>query len=358
MAPTVQTCDPVLVCDPVLLCDRSDSVLASDPVPPQNLSFVLEKGGAVNDVHYCTHGCIGKYVVDKPMVLGHESAGVVHAVGSAVKSLKVGDEVAMEPGVPCRRCVRCLEGNYNLCPDMAFAATPPYDGTLAKFYRMPEDFCYKLPSTVSMQEGAMLEPTAVAVHFCRLAKVSPGQKVVVFGVGPVGLLTCKVARYVFGATTVVGVDVNEKRLAVAKEHGATHVYQGKSGVTPQESAEQIIAECGLGDGADVVIDASGAEPCIQTAIYVARSGGTFTQGGMGKTDITFPIGIMCGKELRVTGSFRYSAGDYQLALDMVASGQLNVKGLISKIVPFEEAKEAFDNVQRGNGIKWLIEGPK
>ncbi|EEY68511.1 alcohol dehydrogenase, putative [Phytophthora infestans T30-4] len=269
-----------------------------------------------SDVHYYTHGCIGKYVVDKPMVLGHESAGVVHAVGSPVKSLKVGDEVAMEPGVPCRRCVRCLEGNYNLCPDMAFAATPPYDGTLAKFYRMPEDFCYKLPSNVSMQEGAMLEPTAVAVHFCRLAKVSPGQKVVVFGVGPVGLLTCKVARYVFGATTVVG------------------------------------------DGADVVIDASGAEPCIQTAIYVARNGGTFTQGGMGKTDITFPIGIMCGKELHVTGSFRYSAGDYQLALDMIASGKLSVKELISETVPFEQAKEAFDNVKRGNGIKWLIEGPK
>ncbi|ETP48302.1 chlorophyll synthesis pathway protein BchC [Phytophthora nicotianae P10297] len=351
----------------------------------QNLSFVLEKGGAVkfenrpvpeikdphdvivnvrytgicgSDVHYYTHGSIGKYVVDKPMVLGHESAGVVHAVGSAVKSLKVGDQVAMEPGVPCRRCRRCLEGNYNLCPDMAFAATPPYDGTLAKFYRMPEDFCYKLPSNVSMQEGAMLEPTAVAVHFCRLAKVSPGHKVVVFGVGPVGLLTCKVARYVFGATTVVGVDVNEKRLAVAKEHGATHVYLGKSGVTPQESAEQIIAECGLGDGADIVIDASGAEPCIQTAVYVARNGGTFTQGGMGKTDIMFPIGIMCGKELHVTGSFRYSAGDYQLALDMIASGRLNVKELISKTVPFEEAKEAFENVKHGNGIKWLIEGPR
>ncbi|KUF77220.1 D-xylulose reductase A [Phytophthora nicotianae] len=144
----------------------------------------------------------------------------------------------------------------------------------------------------------------------------------------------------------------------AKEHGATHVYLGKSGVTPQESAEQIIAECGLGDGADIVIDASGAEPCIQTAVYVARNGGTFTQGGMGKTDIMFPIGIMCGKELHVTGSFRYSAGDYQLALDMVASGRLNVKDLISKTVPFEEAKEAFENVKRGNGIKWLIEGPK
>ncbi|RLN91861.1 hypothetical protein BBJ28_00018754, partial [Nothophytophthora sp. Chile5] len=276
---------------------------------PQNLSFVLEKVGVVkfedrpvpelkdphdiivnvkytgicgSDVHYYTHGRIGHFVMERPMVLGHESAGVVHAVGSAVQTLRPGDEVAMEPGIPCRRCVRCKQGSYNLCPDMAFAATPPFDGTLAKFYVMPEDFCYKLPVGVSMQEGALLEPTAVAVHFCRMAKVAPGNSVVIFGVGPVGLLACKVARYVFGATTVVGVDVNESRLAFAKEHGATHVFRSKSGVTPSETAQQLIAECGLGQGADVVIDASGAEPCIQTAIHVARNGGAFTQGGMGK----------------------------------------------------------------------------
>src|ERR1700753_142174 len=101
------------------------------------------------------------------MVLGHESAGIVHSVGSAVKSLKPGDPVAMEPGIPCRRCVRCREGRYNLCPDMAFAATPPFDGTLAKFYRLPEDFCYKLPSHVSLEEGALVEPLAVAVHITK-----------------------------------------------------------------------------------------------------------------------------------------------------------------------------------------------
>ncbi|KAL4159154.1 hypothetical protein PRNP1_004924 [Phytophthora ramorum] len=191
-----------------------------------------------------------------------------------------------------------------------------------------------------------------------MAKVQPGNSVVVFGVGPVGMLACKVARYVFGATTVVGVDVNDARLEFAKQHGATHVFKSKAGTTPQQMAEEIIAQCGLGEGADVVLEASGAEPCIQAAVHVARNGGSFTQGGMGKTDIVFPIGVLCGKELHVTGSFRYSAGDYQLALDMIASGKLSVKELISKTVPFEQAKEAFDNVKLGNGIKWLIEGPK
>ncbi|GMF45869.1 unnamed protein product [Phytophthora fragariaefolia] len=286
-----------------------------------------------SDVHYYTHGGIGKYVVKQPMVLGHESAGVVHAVGSAVKSLVPGDRVAMEPGAPCRHCTRCLEGRYNLCPDMVFAATPPVDGTLAKFYVMPEDFCYKLPPHVSMEEGALLEPAAVAVHFCRLAQVAPGHRVVVFGAGPVGLLACKVARGVYGATTVVAVDVNQERLAFAEKHGATHVYQSTPGLTPQEMAQEIIAQCALGDGADVVIDASGAEPCIQAAVYVARNGGVFMQGGMGK--------VRDLEELWNDGG-----------------GGLSVKELISKIVPFEQAKEAFDNVKIGNGIKWLIEGPK
>jgi len=104
-------------------------------------------------VHYWSHGAIGQFIVKAPMVLGHESAGIVHSVGSGVKDLKVGDNVALEPGVPCRRCVRCKEGKYNLCFDMRFAATPPHDGTLAKYYSVPEDFCYKLPENVSLEEG-------------------------------------------------------------------------------------------------------------------------------------------------------------------------------------------------------------
>ncbi|KAL0264296.1 hypothetical protein SLS55_000243 [Diplodia seriata] len=350
----------------------------------QNNSFVLEKPGSVkyedrpvpelknehdvivnvkytgicgSDVHYWVHGRIGSFVVESPMVLGHESSGVVHSVGSAVKSLQPGDRVAMEPGIPCRRCVRCKEGNYNLCFDMAFAATPPFDGTLAKFYALPEDFCYKLPESVSLEEGALVEPASVGVHICRMANVKPGESVVVFGAGPIGLLCCKVAREVFGATRVVAVDVNEERLKFAQGYAATHVFRSAK-VSPEENAKRLIEECGLGPGADVVIDASGAEVCIQTAIHVARTGGRFTQGGMGKPDITFPIGAMCAKELRITGSFRYSSGDYQLAVDMIASGKLSVKELISKKVSFEGAEEAFSNVKQGNGIKWLIEGPK
>ena len=288
------------------------------------------------------------------MVLGHESSGIVTAVGEAVTSIKVGDKVAMEPGVPCRRCVRCKEGKYNLCPDMAFAATPPIDGTLAKYYSLPEDFCYKLPSSVSLEEGALVEPLAVGVHITRQAAVYPGSSVIVFGAGPVGLLCCAVSK-AFGASKIVSVDINEDRLAFAKTYAATHTLVSQKQPAP-DAAARIIKECDLGAGADIIIDASGAEPCIQTAIYALRTGGTYVQGGMGKLEISFPILMMCVKELNVKGSFRYGPGDYALAVDLLATGRVSVKELITGKVKFRDAEEAFHQVHAGKGIKTLIEG--
>lgn len=309
-----------------------------------------------SDVHYWVHGRIGSFIVNNPMVLGHESAGIVHAVGDKVTTLKVGDRVAMEPGVPCRRCVRCKEGKYNLCPEMAFAATPPYDGTLARYYRLPEDLCYKLPEQMSMEEGALIEPTAVAVHISRAAAVKPGDSVVVFGAGPVGLLCCAVAK-AYGASKIVTVDINEKRIDFAMKYAATHRFMSER-VSAEENAARLIKECELGPGADVIIDASGAEPCIQTAIHALRTGGTYIQGGMGKADINFPIMAMCAKELTVKGSFRYGPGDYQTAVELVASGRISIKELVSNKVSFDEAEKAFAEVKQGNGIKYLIAGPE
>ncbi|KAF2223472.1 chaperonin 10-like protein [Elsinoe ampelina] len=353
---------------------------------PTNLSFVLQKPLSVtfedrplpeltpstskdvivnvkytgicgSDVHYWQHGAIGSFIVKAPMVLGHESSGVVHSVGCDVKTLKPGDRVAMEPGVPCRSCVRCKEGMYNLCPDMRFAATPPYDGTLAKYYRLPEDYCFKLPEGVPLEHGALVEPLAVAVHIARTqADVKHGQSVVVFGAGPVGLLCCAVAK-ALGANKIVVIDINEERLKFAKSYAATHAIASQR-VSAEDMAKRLIEEAELGSGADVAIDASGAEPCIQTAIHVLRTGGTYIQGGMGKPDITFPIMAMCAKELNVKGSFRYGPGDYQLAVELLGSGKVSVKELITGQVSFRDAEKAFEDVKAAKGIKILIEGPE
>lgn len=309
-----------------------------------------------SDIHYWQHGRIGHFVVKDPMVLGHESAGTVVQVGDKVRSLKEGDKVAMEPGVPCRRCVRCKEGKYNLCADMAFAATPPYDGTLAKYYTLPEDFCYKLPAGVSLEEGALMEPLAVAVHITKQSGVKHGDSIVVFGAGPVGLLCCAVAK-ALGASKIVSVDIQENRLEFAKKYAATATFVPAK-VAAKENADRLVRENDLGLGADVAIDASGAEPSVQTAIHVLRMGGSYVQGGMGRDEITFPIMAACTKELTVKGSFRYGSGDYQTAVDMVASGKVDVKSLITRKVSFEDAEQAFEDVKAGKGIKVLIEGPK
>ncbi|KAI0474111.1 GroES-like protein [Xylariaceae sp. FL0804] len=353
-----------------------------DPKTASNLSFILNKphdvefadrpvpslqsphdvlvavnwtGICGSDVHYYDHGAIGHFVVKDPMVLGHESSGTVVEVGEAVTSLRAGDRVALEPGYPCRRCGPCLGGHYNLCPDMRFAATPPHDGTLTGFWAAPADFCYKLPDGVSLQEGALVEPLAVAVHIVRQAAVSPGQSVVVMGAGPVGLLCAAVAG-AFGATTVVSVDIVQSKLDFAKSFCATHVYASRR-VSAEENAAAIRELAGLPSGADAVIDASGAEPSIQTCLHAVRTGGTYVQGGMGRPDITFPVMALCLKEVTARGSFRYGSGDYRLAVELVASRKVDVGRLVTATVGFREAEDAFKKVKEGEAIKVLIAGP-
>lgn len=308
-----------------------------------------------SDVHYLHEGRIGQYVVKDPMVLGHESSGTVVETGDAVKTLQKGDRVAMEPGIPCRRCPRCKEGKYNLCPEMAFAATPPIDGTLAKYYVLPEDFCYKLPDHVSLQQGAITEPLAVAVHILKQSLLKQGDNVVVFGAGPVGLLCCAVAK-ALGASKVVSVDIQKVRLDFAKKHYATSTFE-PSKVSAAENANRLKQESDVPQGFDVAVDASGAEPSVQTAMNALRVGGSYVQGGMGRDEITFPILAACTKELKVSGSFRYGPGDYKLAVELISTGKVDVNPLITGTVAFEDAEKAFDDVKAGRGIKTLIKGP-
>lgn len=289
------------------------------------------------------------------MVLGHESSGIVEHIGAKVTTLKVGDRVTMEPGEPCRRCDTCKAGIYNLCPSMAFAATPPYNGTLARYYRLPEDLCYKLPDSLSLEQGALVEPLSVAVHLVRQANVSPGASVVIFGAGPVGLLCCAVSK-AFGAAKVIAVDIQRNRLEFAREFAATSSFLPLGDVSSHDNAARLGVENELGNGADVVIDASGAEASIKTGIHVLRPGGTYVQGGMGRDEVSFPITVVCTKQLNVKGGFRYATGDYKLAIELLATQKVKALDLVTDIVKFEDAQRAFQQVKNGNGIKTLIAG--
>lgn len=190
--------------------------------PNEVIIQIKATGICGSDIHYYTHGRIANYVVESPMVLGHESSGIVALIGENVKTLKVGDRVALEPGIPDRFSPEMKEGRYNLDPNLKFAATPPFDGTLTKYYKTMKDFVYKLPDDVSFEEGALIEPLSVAIHANKLAKIKFGARCVVFGAGPIGLLAGKVAS-VFGAADVVFVDLLENKLETARQFGATHI---------------------------------------------------------------------------------------------------------------------------------------
>ena len=307
-------------------------------------------------IHYWKHGKIGNFVVRKPIVLGHESSAIVEECGPEVTMLKVGDRVALEPGAACHTCRFCKHGKYNLCSSMKFAATPPYDGTLSTFYCIPEDVCYILPKRISFEAGALVEPLSIAVHCAKLANISATSSVVVFGAGPIGLLCCAVAK-AFGAPIVLAIDINEPRLAFAKQYAATDIYRMHQG-SPVENATRILSSFGLDeDGASVIIEATGAESCINCGISLMKRGGVFVQAGLGPPSVTFPIGEICSKEGFLKGSFRYGPGDYETAIELLRSGKVEVASLITHRYAFEAAEEAFTAVSQQVGIKSIIYGP-
>uniref|UniRef100_A0A8H7K337 L-arabinitol 4-dehydrogenase n=1 Tax=Bionectria ochroleuca TaxID=29856 RepID=A0A8H7K337_BIOOC len=306
---------------------------------------VSQTGICGSDVHYWQRGRIGNYILTGPMVLGHESSGVVAEVGSLVKHLKVGDRVAMEP-------------------EMIFAATPPWDGTLAKYYVNASDFCYKVPDSMDMEESAMVEPVAVACAINKTADVRAHQTVIVMGCGPIGILSQAVAKQ-SGAKKVIGVDIVQSRLDLAAQYGADETFmppRPEPGVEPIVHAERVAGlireKFNLDDGADVVLECSGAEACIQMGIFATKPGGTFTQAGMGKENVLFPITHVCTQALVIKGSIRYLNGCYPAAIDLISTGKINVKRLITNRYKFEQAEEAFELVRqaRQDVFKVMIEG--
>ncbi|KAK7695916.1 hypothetical protein QCA50_000555 [Cerrena zonata] len=338
------------------------------------LVTVKKTGICGSDVHYMVAGRIGSFIVENPMVLGHESAGLVHQVGKKVKNLKVGDRVAMEPGATCRICEDCKKGRYELCPDIIFAATPPYDGTLARYYRIPADLCYKLPDQLTLEDGAMMEPLSVAIHsVANTAGLRANQTVVVFGAGPVGLLCMAVAK-ALGASRIIAVDIVPSRLEFAKNFAATETYvppamePGESKIAYSERNANLMKEkLGIEErgkkSIDLVVEASGAEVSIQTGIFIARTGGTFVQVGMGAPEIVIPITTLLCKEINFKGSFRYGPGDYELAIALVSQGKIDLKPLVTHRYKFENAVEAFAATKAGKSpdgkpvIKAVISGP-
>ncbi|KAL6354351.1 hypothetical protein LRP88_11681 [Fusarium phalaenopsidis] len=310
-----------------------------------------------SDVHFWTDGGFARKVSeDQPLVMGHEASGIVHSIGPDVTLLKPGDRVAIEPGFSCRRCKQCKDGRYNLCPKMKFAADPPLtQGTLSRFFSIPEDFAYKIPDSLSLEEAVLVEPLAVAVHGIRLAGLEVGQRVLVQGSGTIGLLTAAVAK-AYGARQVYITDVNLDKITFAKKYLECSAFVPDLGSTPEENAARFKTETGLDDGVQAVLECTGVEASTQTGLLALSAGGVFVQVGLGRPVQAIPIHAMSEKEIVLKTSFRYGPGDYEVALELLESGKVSVGPLISSIMPFEKATEAWEKTRKGEGIKNLIRG--
>jgi len=213
-----------------------------EPAADEVLVEVRSVGVCGSDVHYFEHGRIGPYVVDSPLILGHEAGGVVAAVGGEVSSLRVGQRVSIEPGVPCRSCAQCLAGRYNLCPDVKFFATPPYDGAFSQYVAMPAAFVYPVPDSISDDAAGLLEPLSVGVWTCRRAQLAPGKTVLVTGAGPIGLIAAQTAR-AYGADAVTVTDVNPHRLRLAEKLGLATIDVSRTSLADAEVEPDVLLEC-------------------------------------------------------------------------------------------------------------------
>lgn len=289
-----------------------------------------------SDLHYYETGAIGDYVVEPPFVLGHEPGGTVVEVGKNVKHLKVGDRVALEPGKTCGHCEFCKTGRYNLCSDVVFFATPPVDGVFQEYVAHEAELCFKLPDNVSTLEGALIEPLAVGFHAAIQGDAHLGQKAVVMGAGCIGLVSM-MALKARGVSEVYVVDIMEKRLEKALELGATGVINGA-----KEDVLERVKELTDGAGMDLVIETAGTEITTRQAIHMAKKGSNIVLVGYSKTgEMTLPMSLVLDKELTFKTVFRYRH-IYPMAIDAVAAGKVNLKGIVTDVFRLDEAQKAMD----------------
>lgn len=305
-----------------------------------------------SDVHYFTHGKIGPFVVNAPMVLGHEASGVVMEVGAQVRNLKAGDRVCMEPGIPDPDARAAKLGIYNVDPTVTFWATPPVHGCLTPQVVHPAAYTYKLPDNVSFAEGAMVEPFAIGMQAALRARIQPGDVGMVLGAGPIGMMTA-LAALAGGCAKVLVADLAQPKLDII---GA---YPGIETINIRNmSAADAIAGATDGWGADVVFECSGAASAILSLPQLVRPGGAAVLVGMPVDPVPMDIVGLQAKELRVETVFRY-ANVYDRAIALIGAGKVDLKPLISLSIPFEDSIAAFERAAEGRetDVKMLIEMP-
>ncbi len=310
------------------------------PVPGPNEVLVRIKSVGVcgSDTHYYRHGRIGSYIVGRPLVLGHEPSGVIVALGPGVLNRTTGQRVSLEPGIPEPLSAQTLAGRYNLDPGVRFFATPPVDGVFAEYAVHPAAFCHPVPDSVSDDAAALLEPLSVAIAAGRAGKVGLGDKVLVAGAGPIGLLAAKVAQLAGAVVTVT--DVRAERLEMAGRYGASHCY-------PADAAPPAEPEF------DVFIDATGAEPAVLAGLSRLAPRGRCVLVGMGADTIAVPVQLVQGRELMITGTFRY-ANTWPAAVALAADSAVDLDALVTSVHGLEDVEAALTAGANPGALKAIV----
>ncbi|OCX64442.1 sulfurtransferase [Thioclava sp. SK-1] len=294
-----------------------------------------------SDVHYYTHGRIGDFTVDAPMVLGHEASGTITEIGSDVTGLKVGDRVCMEPGVPDPNSRASRLGLYNVDPAVTFWATPPIHGVLCPETVHPAAFTFRLPDTVSFAQGAMVEPFAVGMQAAKRAGIAPGDTAVVIGAGTIGIMTA-LAALAGGCSRVLISDLSADKLRIAES------YPGITGVNIRDtSLQEPVATLTGGWGADVVFECTGAQAAMRDLFHIVRPGGTVVFVGLPPTPVEIDISAATARECRMETVFRY-ANVFDRALDLIAAGKVNLTPLLSGTFPFDKSIAAFERAAQAH----------
>ncbi|GAA1049236.1 NAD(P)-dependent alcohol dehydrogenase [Arthrobacter russicus] len=312
------------------------------PVPDadQVLVQVSSVGVCGSDVHYFREGRIGDFVVDAPIVLGHEAAGTIVAVGSAVTPARIGERVSIEPQRPSFDSAQTLAGHYNLDPQMEFYATPPVDGAFAEFVLIQSVFAHRVPESVSDDAAALVEPLSVGIAAARKAALDPADRVLISGAGPIGLIMAQVAR-AYGAREVVVTDLDPARLALARQLGADAAFD------PRET--DLSAEPRF----SVFFDASGAPAAVRSGLRSLAPAGRAVLIGMGSDDYALPISVIQNRELSVTGVFRY-ANTWPTAISLVERGAIDLDALVSGHFGLDQVRQALETAGSSGVLKNIV----
>lgn len=316
---------------------RIDTLPEAAPAANEVRVRIASGGICGSDLHYYHHGGFGTVRVKQPMTLGHEISGTIAALGSDVAHLRVGQRVAVNPSRACGKCEYCLSGQRNQCLDMRFMGSamrfPHMQGGFAESVTVDARQAVPIPDDLTLAEAAMAEPLAVCLHAARQADSLFGKRVLITGCGPIGALAVLVAKNA-GAAELVVTDIAAQPLEMAKRLGATLV------VNPAKEPDALKPYAADKGKFDVLIEATGNEAAIRSALELIRPGGTVVQLGLGG-DVTLPMNLIVAKELNLKGTFRFDP-EFELAVQLMARKVIDVRPVITAEIPFTDAINAFE----------------